>query len=415
MNESSNDPSLQMPKRTTPTWEIELLISGATAFGLVQLLSFSDDGFLRLQLALNNAELLRILTPLQIYVRIALICLIVAILLHLVVRAYWVGLIGLHSVYRGPPDLSKIQSGPYSRRAMEADTQDVPASIDRADNLATRIFGFGIGMALMMLIPTIFVLIMLGVAAALDLFYPSTKAVNVALLGLTPILVLFLTLPSFIDLWIGARIKPASWMGRYLTWHLNALKSFYLGMGNNMLVLYMMARGGSFRGVMISSVFVGFAMSMVAVIGMPRLKAMQDRTDVSHEWEASDYASERGTDMTFARRAYIEAPQLRGDFLSLSVPVPNKSPSGGYGPCLKDQKAKDFVACLEKGLALTIDGKSVEADWLLMPARSGRPPTLRALIDVRDQARGKHVLRIDYPFNREHPDDAWVEIIHFWK
>ena len=37
-----NDDSLKLPKRTTPTWEIELLISGATAFGLIQIYTYPE-------------------------------------------------------------------------------------------------------------------------------------------------------------------------------------------------------------------------------------------------------------------------------------------------------------------------------------------------------------------------------------
>jgi type II secretory pathway pseudopilin PulG len=410
-----NDDSLKLPKRTTPTWEIELLISGATAFGLIQLLGASDDWFLRLQLWLNNAPMLMILNPLQIYVRIALICLTIAILVHLLVRAYWVALIGLHSVYRGPPDISKIASGPYTRRAIEADTQDVPAQIEKADNLATQIFGYGIGMALMMLIPSALVLLTLGAAQLLDLFLPSQKAVNIALLVLAlPIFLLFI-IPSMLDQYFGKRIPEHSILGRSLSKFFLSLRRYSLGVGNNVIVVYMMSRAGSYRGAVIGSIVSGFVLSIIAVAGMPRLQSMQDSADFSRDWETSDYASERGNNLTYARRAYISAPQVRGEYLEVSVPIPNKSPSGGHGSCSKDTDAKTFIECLKRDLVLRIDNSEVKASWLLVKPRSGQPATLRTLLDVRELPRGAHQLLIEYPFDRKHPKDAWVELIHFWK
>jgi len=409
------DSPLQLPKRTTPTWEVELLISGATAFGLIQLLGTSDDWFLRLQLWLNNAPMLMILNPLQIYVRIALICLTIAILVHLLVRAYWVALIGLHSVYRGPPDISKITAGPYSRRAIEADTQDVPAQIEKADNLATQIFGYGIGMALMMLIPSALVLLTLGAAQLLDLFLPSQKAVNIALLTLAlPVFLMFI-IPSILDQYFGKHIQEQSLLGRSLSKFFLSLRRYSFGVGNNVIVVYMMSRAGSYRGAVIGSIVSGFLLSIIAVVGMPRLQSMQDSADLSKDWEASDYASERGNDLIYARRAYISAPQVSGDYLEVSVPIPNKSPSGGFDSCSKDADAKTFTQCLKRDLVLRINNSAVNASWLVVKPRSGQPATLRTLLDVRELPRGAHQLRIEYPFDRKHPKKAWVELIHFWK
>lgn len=414
-DENMQEQALQLPKRTTPTWEVELLISGATAFSLIQLLGATDDWFLRLQLLLNNGALLAILNPLQIYVRIALICLTLAILAHLVIRAYWVALIGLHSVYRGPPDISKITAGPYSRRALETETKDIPARIETADNLATQIFGYGIGMALMMLIPSVLMLLVLAVALLLSTFLPSQQAAKIALVALALPVVIFFIVPSMIDQYFGKRITENSALGRALSKYYVAMRRFTLGAGNNTIIIYMMSRAGSYRGAIIGSIVTGFMLSIIAVIGMPRLQSMQDSTDLSQEWEASDYASERGNNLTYARRAYISAPQVRGDYLEVSVPVPNKTPSGEHGPCKKDEKPKVFTDCLKQSLVLRIDNSPVKTSWLLVKPRSGQPATLRTLLDVRELPRGAHQLRIEYPFDRKHQKDAWVELIHFWK
>ena len=82
---------------------------------------------------------------------------------------------------------------------------------------------------------------------------------------------------------------------------------------------------------------------------------------------------------------------------------------------MKDADEKVFEACLRNGLRLSIDGRPVAAQWLPVPARSGQPRLLVAMLDIRDLPRGKHLLRIDYPYHPGHPKKAWQEMIHFWK
>jgi hypothetical protein len=44
MNEPEHE---RVPAQTTPTWEMELLVSGATIFGLLQLPTFLDHAYFR--------------------------------------------------------------------------------------------------------------------------------------------------------------------------------------------------------------------------------------------------------------------------------------------------------------------------------------------------------------------------------
>ena len=88
----------QPAKRTTPTWESELLISGATVFGLMQL----PDPLNRLLIVWmngNEAAIVDLLRTISIYLQFSLITLILTFVLHLLARGYWIALVGLHSVY----------------------------------------------------------------------------------------------------------------------------------------------------------------------------------------------------------------------------------------------------------------------------------------------------------------------------
>lgn len=43
MSESGTEPAHQLPKHTTPTWEVELLISGVAVFAMLQLPGWLND------------------------------------------------------------------------------------------------------------------------------------------------------------------------------------------------------------------------------------------------------------------------------------------------------------------------------------------------------------------------------------
>src|SRR4051794_24559506 len=87
-----------VPAETTPTWEMELLISGATVFGLMQLPARLDAIFYDL-FNRGSEQVASLLMPLWIYAKVALLTLIGTFVLHLVLRGLWVAMVGLDSVY----------------------------------------------------------------------------------------------------------------------------------------------------------------------------------------------------------------------------------------------------------------------------------------------------------------------------
>ena len=86
-----------VPPRTTPTWEMELLISGATIFGLLQLPELIDRAYLT-TLNLSPPDYSGLINPLWMYAKFALITLVATFIAHLCLRGYWVALVGLDSV-----------------------------------------------------------------------------------------------------------------------------------------------------------------------------------------------------------------------------------------------------------------------------------------------------------------------------
>jgi hypothetical protein len=90
----------QLPAKTTPTWEMELLVSGATIVGLLQLPDLLDRLYFRV-INLSPQAYYAVLTPLWVYTKVTVATLVLTFLTHICLRGYWVALVGMASVYPG--------------------------------------------------------------------------------------------------------------------------------------------------------------------------------------------------------------------------------------------------------------------------------------------------------------------------
>src|SRR3954469_2837672 len=83
---------------TSPTWELELLISGAVLFALFQIPPVLNGFFARIEPHATTAVMSALLFV-ELYLKAIVYALIASFVVHLIGRAYWVGLVGLHSVF----------------------------------------------------------------------------------------------------------------------------------------------------------------------------------------------------------------------------------------------------------------------------------------------------------------------------
>jgi len=197
-----------LPKPTTPTWEMEPPVSGGPVFGPMQLAGLVDDSFVSLY---NRAseDFSFTLMPLWVYVKFVLVTLIGTYLVHLGLRGYWVALVGMNSVSPGGVDWRKLRIGPLSRQYMEKNTPTMATTIENVDNLATRVFGIGFGFAMTMLVPVVLAAISLVLGWAIKQAFDveNTRWVFAAVFA-----AVFLPwgLAVTIDQYWGSRIREGS-------------------------------------------------------------------------------------------------------------------------------------------------------------------------------------------------------------
>src|SRR5205085_1876482 len=126
---------------TSPTWELELLISGAVLFALFQLPPALNGFFARIEPHATSA-MMSVLLIVQLYVEAIVYALTASFVVHLIGRAYWVGLVGLHSVFPKGVRWENFKSGPVALQVYRKRLVSLPAIISRTDNFCSVIFSF---------------------------------------------------------------------------------------------------------------------------------------------------------------------------------------------------------------------------------------------------------------------------------
>lgn len=199
---------LTLPKRTTPTWEVELLLSGATVFTLVQLARALPEwgAYLLPRLSVLWFQVANLSI---VYLLCGVIVLAVAFVLHLLLRAYWVALVGMDSVFPEGLKAENLRAGPVVRRWVMSRWRGMEAEIEQADNRATIVFGLGIGLARMMVTITVVVTAVMLAALFGAAVTGTTAQASTWILSALALLVVpwFLLL---LDRAFGGRLRPGS-------------------------------------------------------------------------------------------------------------------------------------------------------------------------------------------------------------
>jgi hypothetical protein len=130
-----------LEKLALESWQGEMIISGAAIFG-----SFQLPGALRaivhFALTTFNEEVLNVLYFVFFYLSLAISVLIASFVIHFILRAIWIGTVGLWSVF--PEDIntkSDKYSASFLRQAVE-DFGNLNGFVKRLDQVCSIVFAF---------------------------------------------------------------------------------------------------------------------------------------------------------------------------------------------------------------------------------------------------------------------------------
>jgi hypothetical protein len=421
-----------VPAHTTPTWEMELLVSGATVFGLMQLPQLLDLAYFRV-VNLSPRDYATPLFALWMYSKVATISLVITFVMHLCLRGYWVALVGMNSVYPGGIRWDRLRLGNVARDGIARQPLTMAAIIEGADNRATRVFGVGFGFAMLMLKLALGMLFLLGACVLFDASFGGeyTAAVFGTVLA---ILVLPIALAVIVDRRFGKRL-PA---GHPLHSAIGRVLSFYSGLGvgprSNPLIALFSSHEGRPKSM---AILLAFLLPIITVIMMqnathksrlPMGLFVGLTTDDPYSASASPNAFYSDADDDRSGRLplpHIPHRVAEGAYLPLFVPYLPRlhSPAlqracpASLAVAREPAATRARLDCLAKLTDIRIDGiaQSVELQASTDP-RTGQPGML-AMLPVAALRPGRHELSLSEPARDALASDTRFRRyrIAFWK
>lgn len=437
---TANDPPTEpvqdadaLPRHTTPTWEVELLISGVAVFAMLQLPGWLDDRFFALIPRFDQA-VVNALIVVFVYLKSAALILALTFTLHLILRAHWIALVGLHSVFPDGVHWERLRMGPVRRALEQQHLAPAEIGIERADNRATVTFALGVMLGSLMLVICLVASIAFGINGILRWSFGTTfDLFRLLFLFFAAALLPFLA-AHLIDRRFGSRLAATSWQRRAMTWIFRVYA--HTGVGRSQYVwLLVSSRVGEVRSVII----IWLIIIPTAILGTMTLlptkspyrlgnyAAFPYLANGSRAMNAAYYDDQR--DLVHDPVApYIQSAVVDTPYLQLVVPYqPEYDAVALQQRCAAaldmteaKARAEHTLDCLGKLHPVTLDGKPVDGlQYETGSDARARRPALVAMIDVRALAPGRHELRVanapPAPGKKARRDTIDEYVIPFWR
>ena len=437
----ADDHVFHLPKDTTPTWEVELLLSGALVFSMLQVPGLLDDILYALRPRLKGSLNYGVFM-LYFYLKVTSYALICTFVLHLASRAVWVAALGLRSVYPEGVLWDKLPRGPIYREYTKRTTLTLDQMIDRADNRASLVFAFGLLLVLMSLAIMVFTMILVAVGGLLGQFVLKGSNNSWITLGLVLLFVMPMILATWVDRRFGARIPPQHWFAELLRRIFGIGSIMVWGRLTNPILLTVFSRIGLMRGnlLMIGALYLLMAVILLetlvksGAVSLPGERYLP-REASGRELDSVYYADARDLREAQQGHPYIPGEIIRGPYLRLFVPyVPRRLDPAMERDCPKathwaEKSTDDEQLAVER--ARTVQLLNCAADKLYPLELDGQPvANLRydiardpltgmrgfvAMIDVRELPRGRHELAVIRPQPPQDKDPVQPALIPFWR
>lgn len=406
------------------TWEMELLISGGLVFSLFQLSSALDGGFRRIEPHLSVELMMGAAMGYQI-VKVILYALIGSFALHLLARAYWIGLVGLHSVFPGGVRWEEVTSGPISKRVNQELAPPLPRLIGKTNDFCSTIFSFAF------LIVLAFAAGLLWTAPALLIAYLASRfasfedPIQLIFLSLALVAVLPVTLSilALVDKYYGSRLNPSGRMARTIEKALRGWTRMPLELLYRTITLVLVTNVR--KRTIYSFLYLGMGALFLLFV-------VKDLWRVGDDFSSSSYLPEERGGHSLDAAYYedrwpegriITVPSIQDDILEEPYirlfipydPIRHDAVLGKRCPQVSAEAPERVLRCLADFHRVALDGKAMPRLGLRFYThpRSGVRGML-AYIPTAGLARGEHLLRVEAVPGRRAKTPPKPHLIRFW-
>ncbi|MFT6321421.1 MAG: hypothetical protein ACJAT4_002351 [Granulosicoccus sp.] len=189
------------------SWQAELIISGLAIFGSLQLPALLNN-LINYCLFNFSEEYMEIFSFFFIYPYAAAATLIFSFIAHLGLRALWIGMLGLVSVY---PNEINLDQDHFSRDYMQKylkEYPDVNQFNKKLDDLCSSIFAGSAAIAIVMIMISITISLILIIATIINFIIPSVSILDVFIV----LLIIFFLISIFASLLNSKKLRDKKWV-----------------------------------------------------------------------------------------------------------------------------------------------------------------------------------------------------------
>ncbi|MCG6963403.1 MAG: hypothetical protein LJE95_09065 [Acidobacteria bacterium] len=427
----------------TRTYEMELLVSGAVVFGLLQLPGVLGPAFERFHASLSGG--LRLLGgAAQSYVTMVLWVLIATFVLHLVLRAYWIGLLGLESVFKQGvrSERVKLQTGPLTFQTYQRKLGSLAQVIDRTDDRCSLLFSFGFLIVGIFVYSVLVVTAAVAVAVGLSHLVLGGRHISTLFWLALAVFVMLQPTANFLDKRLGPRVRPGGVPARLLGWLVSVafVTSPMRWMGITVLTLSSNLSPARVSAAVITvccllgaghvaGVFAQRGLVHVGSLSYFPLGLREQGIDPDH------YRDRRAEGMGRSGSPSVQSVLVAEPYLELMVPyVPRRHNNLVRSACpelpllrhegltigrgIADSKAGAAAACIGSLFTVQLDGEVLaEPHWDFTVEPGNRLPAVVSFVPMSGLPRGRHELEVLVPGRHAKVGDPDLErhVIPFWR
>lgn len=390
------------------TDELELIISGISLLALLALPGWLFDHWVRLELhaAGQRRQLLSLAFQLASGLSMTLSG---AFLLHLAVRAYWVGLIGLKATFPAGIRWQAIRSiGPITRDYHQRTVIDLDSAIDAADRVASIVFALVSLVALSVLwvgvLLTLFTVAGMAFATVFSLDAESTSGIGIYVFSALTLLVVFPALlldSAWLARWRPVPIRP--WR-RALVERLVRLQMLLIPSRLVMPVQLSLESNmprWTFTAVFLLLVFCSILLGTVQEKALRRFAVVSSYdyftdSDAGDGLRSAHYESMRGSHDLLARAPMIPSDMIADGHLRVFLPyLPDRDNALLRQRCAQNVDRLQRQSCLAALWQVTLDATPVDmAGFVLAERRDIGQRGLQGYLSLAGLAPGRHELSV---------------------
>ncbi len=428
----------QIPTDTTPVWQIELLLSGGLIFGVFQIIDWVDRMFADFYGVLDGAPG-QVIASVYLLALCALFALGAAFSMHLLMRSFWVALIGIRSIWPNGVRWTEVSRSARTTQFMQRHLPSLPEAIENADNSSTLIFACGIALVGLVSFSAATIILLMLISALLAFSLPNFGShFNWFLFVLTAFFGSLL-LVQLIDRLVGARVSDSSFSGRALT-KLIGLQKYMMPRSISLMTTVMTSNFGRVRGVVL---MVSASWLLIFLVEM-RIDLKADSVmsyftrylpQTSNTSMQTEHYRDQRTDGAQVSSPFLAKMIVTDSYQQLFVPyrhahfeqlISERCPAVAKRP--KNQKTTNagepervqtLLACLKTELKPTLDQQSISANFQLTSDAATKAPQLMLMIDVRELALGEHEVAIQFPSLSKRDTNQAIKLetvrIKFWR